>query len=607
MKPILILSAISVVCITAVPVDIVHITDVHIDPHYSQGSIANGCYCESYANCPLARSPSCVHTDDPSLAALMFGMPEDECATPPALWSSAMEYLSLANDANPAVFVVVTGDYGEAGLSYPCNTGQTAQEAIVENINNAMTAVRSAHPGLKVYGAFGNHVSPCIMFALTYLSIYLSIYTLTRTHSLTRSRMRSFTHFITLYFQDSAPGDVWDSSENMAWLLSPARTIFGSDFSNDSDALLTLLQGGFYSTLSPLPGLRIVSVNTNYWASTNPLLSNTSSEAYRLGQIQFTWLNNTLSAAVNASERVLIIGHHPPSAWISGTEYTYRSILTLFPPQTITAELFGHNHVDQFSIIRACTPSQNPSPNSTIQWIETDGINWCSGGNWDCGDIFHMGCSDNNCWCPLVPDFNGNVTARIEACKTVCGAEPTCKGFTWYPENAPFGACCMRTNTDQKPINSSSTAKCFEKPGGPTAACSGGPESPLHMLFVGPSLTEGYPPTNPALRRVRIDTVSLDVLDIITSYGNITKANEEWAFLWEKEYSFKEAYPTLSDMSADSFANLVVAMNASSSDEWDSYYTFNYKSYRGPSSLPCTGPCKSAEISFLNGSKEESY
>jgi hypothetical protein len=124
-----------------------------------------------------------VHTDDPSLAALMFGMPEDECATPPALWSSAMEYLSLANDANPAAFVVFTGDFGEAGLSYPCNTGQTAQEAIVENINNAMTAVRSAHPGLKVYGAFGNHVSPCIMFALTYLSIYLYTHTYSLTHS----------------------------------------------------------------------------------------------------------------------------------------------------------------------------------------------------------------------------------------------------------------------------------------------------------------------------------------------------------------------------------------------------------------------------------------
>lgn len=144
---------------TALPIDIVHITDVHIDPHYSQGSIASGCYCESYANCPLSRPPSCVHTDDPSLAALMFGMPEDECASPPALWSSAMEYLSLANEENQAAFVVFTGDFGEAGLSSPCNTNQTAQDAIVENINNAMTAVRSAHPGLKVYGSFGNHVS----------------------------------------------------------------------------------------------------------------------------------------------------------------------------------------------------------------------------------------------------------------------------------------------------------------------------------------------------------------------------------------------------------------------------------------------------------------
>lgn len=398
---------------------------------------------------------------------------------------------------------------------------------------------------------------------------------------------------------------MWDIGQKMAWLLDPARSFFGSDFSEDSNALATLSLGGFYSTLSPIAGLRIVSLNTNYWASTNPLLTNTSSEAYLLGTAQFTWLNDTLRAASSKNERVLMIGHHPLTAWVSGTEYIYRSILTLYPPSIITAALFGHNHVDEFSIIRACYPSPTPSPNSTIQWIETDGIEWCSGGNWPCGDVFHMGCSDGNCWCPLVPDFNGNISARIEACETVCGNEPTCKGFTWYPDDAPYGACCMRTNTDQKPLNASSTAKCFEKPG--TASdCSGGPESPLHMLFVGPSLTEGYPPTNPALRRVRLDTDSLDVLDVITSYGNITQANEDWAFLWEHEYSFIDTYTSLkNNLSADSFANLVTVMNETDNNvEWDSYYTFNYKSYQGPSSLPCTGPCKSAEIAFLNGSKE---
>jgi hypothetical protein len=545
----------------SIPFDIVHITDVHIDPHYSQGTIANGCYCESYANCPLARSPSCVYTDDPTKAALPFGMPEDECATSPALWESAMEYLYLSNQEHPASFVVFTGDFGEAGLSSPCTVNQTAQEAIVDNIINAVTAVRAAHPSLPLFGSFGNH--------------------------------------------DSSPGDVWDSTSAMSWLLKPSLDFFGKDFSTDTAALATLLKGGYYTTNSPLSGLRIISLNTNYWASTNPLLTNTSSEAYLLGQEQFSWLNETLAIATIVGEKVIIIGHHPPSAWISGTEYIYRTILTLYP-LTVTVQLVGHNHVDQFSIIRACIPPPtppSPSPNSTIQWIETDGIEWCSGSNWICGDVFHMGCSNNDCWCPLVPDFNGNITRRIEACETVCGNEPTCRGFTWYPDDGKYGACCMRTNTDQKPLNATSDVKCFEKPN-PPSLCSGGPESPLHMLFVGPSLTEGYPPTNPAIRRVRIDSNTFQILDILTQYGNITQGNIDWAFLWQNEYTFMNAYSTLQDMSANSFNQLVEAMNETNSDEWIKYYQYNYKMYTGPSSLPCTGPCKSAEIAFLNGSKQ---
>jgi hypothetical protein len=94
------------------------------------------------------------------------------------------------------------------------------------------------------------------------------------------------------------------------------------------------------------------------------------------------------------------------------------------------------------------------------------------------------------------------------------------------------------------------------------------------------------------------------VLDILTQYGNITQGNIDWAFLWQNEYTFMTAYSTLQDMSANSFNQLVEAMNETNSDEWMSYYQYNYKMYTGPSSLPCTGPCKSAEIAFLNGSKQ---
>jgi hypothetical protein len=60
--------------------------------------------------------------------------------------------------------------------------------------------------------------------------------------------------------------------------------------------------------LSARPPTAVFVKNTNYWASTNPLLTNTSSEAYLLGQEQFSWLNETLAIATMVGEKVLIIG-----------------------------------------------------------------------------------------------------------------------------------------------------------------------------------------------------------------------------------------------------------------------------------------------------------
>ena len=77
---------------------VAHITDVHIDPFYVTGAVAGaGCYCETHDTC--ARMPaSCVHTSDPALAAGPFGMPEDDCATPPALWEAAMGFMDKVKE-----------------------------------------------------------------------------------------------------------------------------------------------------------------------------------------------------------------------------------------------------------------------------------------------------------------------------------------------------------------------------------------------------------------------------------------------------------------------------------------------------------------------------
>ena len=108
----------------AAVVAIPHVTDVHIDPFYVRNAIADGCYCETHASC--ARMPaSCVVTNDPGKAAGAFGMSEADCATPPALWDSALGFLEGLNSAAP--FTVFTGDFGEAGLSAACSPSAAAR------------------------------------------------------------------------------------------------------------------------------------------------------------------------------------------------------------------------------------------------------------------------------------------------------------------------------------------------------------------------------------------------------------------------------------------------------------------------------------------------
>ena len=373
---------------------VAHITDVHIDPNYVTGAIAgSGCYCETHDTC--ARMPaSCAHTNDPALAAGPFGMPEDDCATSPALWSAAMSFMAAAQAQQPAAFVIFSGDFGEAGLSAACGPDESAQAQILGNIANALAAVRAAHPGVPIYASLGNH--------------------------------------------DSAPGDVFGGADEMAWLYDGVAGPIGADFSGDAQAMADLRHGGWYSTPSPVAGLRVVAINSNYYAGTNPLLLNASGEAAAMGREQLAWLNATLAAAEAAGERVWITGHHPPAtAWFPGHFDDYRAVLTRFR-DTVTVQAFGHDHVDQPLIVRECNGASPPAPpNGTIEWVRTPGVEWCSGANWECGDLFGAGLEGGDAWCPLVA--TADPAAAIAACEQACGnvSIEVCRGFTWWVGEPP--------------------------------------------------------------------------------------------------------------------------------------------------------------------------
>jgi len=471
-----------------------------------------------------------------------------------------MAFMAAEQQRVPAAFVLFTGDFGQAGLSAACGPDESAQAQIIGNIAHALAGVRAAHPGVPVFPCFGNH--------------------------------------------DAAPGDIFDGSAEMQWLYGQGGVLapFSADFAGDAQALAELQFGGWYSTPSPVPGLRIVALNTNYYAGTNPLLLNESSAASALGRGQLEWLNDTLAAAEAAGERVWIIGHHPPAtAWLPGRSDAYRAVLTRYRA-TVAVEIFGHDHVDEPLIVRECNAAPpQPPQNGSIEWVRTPGVEWCSGSNWECGDIFGAGLEGGDAWCPLVATADAD--AAILACEWACGnvSEATCRGFTWYPSSPPHGACCMRSNTDSKPLNASSDAVCFEKPAAPGACGPDAAARPLHMAFAGPSLTEGYPPTNPALRRYEADA-AFDVVDLVTASGNITRANEQWAFVFSQESRFTAQFG-LPDASAASFEQLVARMAADGSADWAAFYALRFKGYAGSTPACDAGACKAFILAEANGTK----
>jgi len=115
-----------------------------------------------------------------------------------------------------------------------------------------------------------------------------------------------------------------------------------------ASALQTIKSGGYYTTESPISGLRIISINSQF----NYLLN----FYFLLGEIdpenQFQWLIDILTKSEEIHEKVLIIGHIPCPIWDSlpywCTQYT--EIAVRFS-NIIVGHLYGHTHLDQFTVI----------------------------------------------------------------------------------------------------------------------------------------------------------------------------------------------------------------------------------------------------------------
>lgn len=196
-------------------------------------------------------------------------------------------------------------------------------------------------------------------------------------------------------------------------------------------------------------------------------------------------------------------------------------------------------------------------------YVETTGIKWCSGGsNYAPGDVFGVGVDGE---CPVIPG-TWTTDHAVTECETVCNGNATCLGFTmyFYP-NVTAHECCFRAgSTSYKPVDPTSTARCYEKPS--NNSCNG---EPTGVLLPGPSLTEGYPATNPSVRLLQFDATTLELVDMLTYVADLHAANAAGTELvWKLEYSTKEKFG-MADLSPVSFAKAVAVLAADNSTLWD--------------------------------------
>jgi sphingomyelin phosphodiesterase len=141
---------------------------------------------------------------------------------------------------------------------------------------------------------------------------------------------------------------------SLDWLLEGAAKDWSSWL--PSDAIDTVLKGGFYSVLIQ-NNLRVISLQTNFCNNKNWwLLINGTDPAGHL-----SWLVQELQSAEDKGEKVHIIGHIPPGHGdcIKTWSYNYHKIVNRYE-STIIGQFFGHQHSNTIQVYYDETNTSRP-------------------------------------------------------------------------------------------------------------------------------------------------------------------------------------------------------------------------------------------------------
>ncbi|KAI1462421.1 sphingomyelin phosphodiesterase [Annulohypoxylon moriforme] len=279
------------------PLQVVHFSDVHVDPLYAVGADAN---CSK----PICCRETISGESPGFIPANPFG--EHTCDAPARLEESM--YAAINDIAPDAAFAIFTGDIVDHAV---WRTSRAYNSYVIQD-----TYARMANAGMHVYGTAGNHeVSPANAFPPI----------------------------------EGEPGD----SDGAHWVYGLLAEVWRK-WIGSRGADTTRAFGGYSVRHAHLGddetgGLRVISVNTNLYYDQNYWMYKDPMEKDPSGQLE--WLVRELDEAERAGERVYVVGHMP-----MGNRDAFRDASNYFDQivrryeDVIAAMFFGHTHYDEFQL-----------------------------------------------------------------------------------------------------------------------------------------------------------------------------------------------------------------------------------------------------------------
>lgn len=251
---------------------------------------------------------------------------DKRCAwMPKEQWETAVAGM-LAVDNVPD-FIIFSGDF----VHFPArNASDLTKEVILETVLSLTNTMQSSFPGIKLFPCLGNH--------------------------------------------DYSPSNNWPSQlEHSAWLYGALADAWRPWL--PAAALATLNQTGWYAA-DAIPGkLRVLALNTNYWAAENQFTDVPDMDG--LAHQQIVWLEDELEQARKDGVKVYINGHHPAVGVFADTGIEVDGlwplhsmrymVLTQRYADIIEGQFYGHDHVDEVRVINECRYAQPDGAVSSVQ------------------------------------------------------------------------------------------------------------------------------------------------------------------------------------------------------------------------------------------------